>query len=57
MMLQHMGWHEAADAIVKAMESAFAEGKATYDLVRFMDNGTKLSTSEFADLLITKINN
>lgn len=57
MMLQHMGWHEAADAIVKAMESAFVEGKATYDLVRFMDNGTKLSTSEFADLLITKINN
>lgn len=57
MMLQHMGWHEAAAAIVKAMESAFVEGKATYDLVRFMDNGTKLSTSEFADLLITKINN
>ena len=57
MMLQHMGWLEAADAIVKAMESAFVAGKATYDLVRFMDNGTKLSTSEFADLLITKINN
>lgn len=57
MMLQYMGWHEAGEAVVKAMESAFTEGKATYDLVRFMDNGTKLSTSEFADLLISKINN
>lgn len=56
MMLRYMGWHEAGEAIVKAMESAFTEGKATYDLVRFMDNGTKLSTGEFADLLISKIN-
>lgn len=56
MMLQYLGWREAGDAIVTAMESAFGEGKATYDLVRFMENGTKLSTSEFADLLISKIN-
>lgn len=56
MMLEYMGWREAGDAIVTAMESAFGEGKATYDLVRFMEGGTKLSTSEFADLLISKIN-
>ena len=55
MMLQYMGWNEAGKAIVSAMESAFGEGKATYDLVRFMDGGTKLSTSEFADLLISRI--
>lgn len=55
MMLQYLGWNEAGDAIISAMESAFGEGKATYDLVRFMENGTKLSTSEFADLLIDKI--
>lgn len=57
MMLEYMGWKEADTAIVAAMESAFGEGKATYDLVRFMENGTKLSTSEFADLLIAKIQN
>lgn len=57
MMLEYMGWKEAGTAIVAAMESAFGEGKATYDLVRFMENGTKLSTSEFADLLIAKIQN
>lgn len=56
MMLEYMGWQEAADSIVEAMESAFLESKATYDLVRFMENGTKLSTSEFADLLTSKIN-
>lgn len=55
MMLEYMGWKEAGDAIVTAMEAAFGEGKATYDLVRFMENGTKLSTSEFADELIRKI--
>lgn len=56
MMLQYLDWQEAGDAIVTAMENAFGEGKATYDLVRFMEGGTKLSTSEFADLLISKIN-
>lgn len=55
MMLQYLGWGEAGEAIITAMQSAFGEGKATYDLVRFMENGTKLSTSEFADLLIEKI--
>lgn len=55
MMLEYMGWTEAADSIVRVMEQAFTDGKATYDLVRFMDNGTKLSTSEFADLLINDI--
>lgn len=56
MMLEYMGWNEAGETIVRTMESAFTEGKATYDLVRFMEGGTKLSTSEFADLLIEKIN-
>lgn len=56
MMLEYMGWTEAADSIVRVMEQAFTQGKATYDLVRFMDNGTKLSTSEFADLLINELN-
>lgn len=55
MMLQYLGWCEAGETIIGAMQNAFGEGKATYDLVRFMENGIKLSTSEFADLLIEKI--
>lgn len=55
MMLEYMGWQEAADAIVRAMEASFAEGEATYDLVRYMSPSRELSTSEFADCLIDKI--
>lgn len=55
MMLEYMGWKEAADAIVRAMESSFAEGRATYDLVRYMSPSSELSTSAFADNLISLI--
>jgi len=55
MMLEYMGWNEAGDIIVRAMEDAFTSGEATYDLVRFMNPSTKLSTSGFADCLIKKI--
>lgn len=55
LMLEYMGWQEAADAIVRAMESSFAEGRATYDLVRYMSPSSELSTSAFADNLISLI--
>lgn len=53
MMLEHLGWTEAAETIVTAMEASFKDGRATYDLVRFMEPSTLLSTSEFADNLIS----
>lgn len=55
LMLEYMGWQEAADAIVRAMESSFAEGRATYDLVRYMSPSSELSTSAFADNLISLV--
>ena len=55
MMLEYMGWTEAADMIVDVMEDAFSHGQATYDLVRFMDPSTELSSSGFADCLTDKI--
>lgn len=51
MMLEHMGWNEAAGMITKALETLFNDGNATNDLSRFMDNGKKLSTSEFSRIL------
>ncbi|MDL2215360.1 NADP-dependent isocitrate dehydrogenase, partial [Dysgonomonas sp. OttesenSCG-928-M03] len=51
MMLEHMGWNEAADMITRALEVLFNDGNATNDLSRFMDNGKKLSTSEFSRIL------
>lgn len=55
MMLEYLGWNEAAKRITAAMETCFGEGKATEDLARFMAGGKSLSTTEFRDELIGKI--
>ena len=52
MMLQYMGWDEAADMIVHAFEKTIKEKKVTYDFHRLMDNATLLKTSEFAQAVI-----
>ena len=52
MMLRHIRWNEAAEAIEAAITSCFQQGKATADLARFMKNGTPLSTSSFAAAVI-----
>ncbi len=53
MMLRHMGWTEAADLIIAAMERAISAKTVTYDFERLMDDATLLSCSEFGDALIT----
>ena len=55
MMLRHMGWTEAADTIVRAMEATFAQKTVTYDLHRLMDGAEKVSCSRFGELLIEKM--
>jgi len=52
MMFRHLGWDEAADRILGAMDKTIAEKQVTYDFHRLMDGATKLSTSEFGDALI-----
>jgi isocitrate dehydrogenase len=52
MMLRHLGWVEAADLVVKGMDSAIASKRVTYDFARLMDGATELKTSEFADAII-----
>jgi isocitrate dehydrogenase len=56
MMLQYMGWDEAAACIEHALEASFQAGRATSDLARFMPSTTPLGTKEFADSLIEIIN-
>lgn len=51
MMLEYIGWNEAAKLITDGLVSLYKEGKATADLARFMDNGQSLSTSKFCALL------
>tara|TARA_Y100000389_G_scaffold77190_1_gene73971 strand:+ start:4661 stop:5923 length:1263 start_codon:yes stop_codon:yes gene_type:complete len=53
MMLQHLGWSEAADLIEKGIESAIFNKKVTYDFERLMDGATLLKCSEFGDEIIS----
>lgn len=55
MMLDYIGWIEAAEAIQKALEQAFAQGQVTADLAGLMQGRTALSTSEFAKVLVNDI--
>ena len=52
MMLEYMGWNEAAGLITSAMERSFEKGEATHDLARFMPNGKSLGTQAFGDAII-----
>lgn len=52
MMLRHLGWHEAADKIIKGMEDAISAKTVTYDLKRLMSDATCVSCSGFADAMI-----
>lgn len=52
MMLRHMGWKEAADLIIRAMEAAVASKRVTYDFARLMDGATQVSCSGFGQVMI-----
>ena len=55
MMLQYMGWTEAAELIESALTQVIADKTVTYDFARLMDGGTEVPTSKFADLIIVKM--
>jgi len=55
MMLEYMGWYEAAEHIYDAMEHTFSKRKVTSDLYSMMEGATLLTTSEFADEIIRNI--
>ncbi|WP_287827640.1 NADP-dependent isocitrate dehydrogenase [Bacteroides sp.] len=55
MMLEYMGWQEAADLVVKVLEQSFEASRATYDLARFMENSVQLTTTDFGDELVKRI--
>jgi isocitrate dehydrogenase len=55
MLLEYLGWYEAAEHIYDAMEHTFSKRKVTSDLFSMMEGATLLSTSEFADEIIRNI--
>lgn len=52
MMLRHIGWYEAAELIVQAMERTIGQKRVTYDFDRLMDGATLLKCSEFGQALV-----
>lgn len=52
MMLEHMGWHEAAELIYAGVERSISVKRVTYDFHRLMENATLLKCSEFGDEII-----
>jgi isocitrate dehydrogenase len=55
MMLRYMGWLEAADALITAMDRTIAEKIVTYDFARLMEGATEVKCSEFGDILIKNL--
>jgi isocitrate dehydrogenase len=52
MMFRYIGWHEAADLIIRGMEGAIAAKTVTYDFHRLMDGAKLLKCSEFGDAMV-----
>ncbi len=55
LMLEYMGWDEAADIIYRGLEKTILEKKVTYDFHRQMDDGVLMSTSGFGDAIINNM--
>ena len=55
MMFRYMGWDEAADVIVKALEATIADKIVTYDFARLMDDATEVKCSEFAQAIVDRM--
>ncbi|REK00361.1 MAG: NADP-dependent isocitrate dehydrogenase [Bacteroidetes bacterium] len=56
MMLEHMGWHEAANLIYSGLEKSIASKRVTYDFERLMQGATLLKCSEFGNEIIKNMN-
>lgn len=55
MMLEHLGWQEAADLIYKGMETSINNKTVTYDFARLMEGAKEVKCSEFADQVIANM--
>lgn len=52
LMLEHLGWQEAADLVNHSIENTISKKVVTYDFARLMDGATEVKCSEFGDALI-----
>jgi isocitrate dehydrogenase len=55
MMLEHLGWQEAADSVVKGIQKTIRQKTVTYDLARQMEGAKKIACSEYGDAIIANL--
>lgn len=55
LMLEHLGWHEAAKLVMDSVEKTIASKVVTYDFARLMEGATEVKCSEFGDALINNM--
>jgi isocitrate dehydrogenase len=55
MMFEHLGWQDAADDIVGALEATIADKIVTYDFARLMEGATEVKCSEFAQAIVDRL--
>jgi isocitrate dehydrogenase len=55
LMFEHLGWTDAANDIVRAMEATISEKIVTYDFARLMDGATEVKCSEFAAAIVDRL--
>ena len=55
LMYEHLGWQDAADDIVRALEATIADKVVTYDFARLMEGATEVKCSEFAAAIVERL--
>ena len=55
LMFEHLGWQDAANDIVAALEATIADKIVTYDFARMMDDATEVKCSEFASAIVDRL--
>ena len=55
LMFEHLGWRDAADDIIKAVEQTIGEKIVTYDFARLMDGATEVKCSEFSSGIVDRL--
>ncbi|HEX9968665.1 MAG TPA: NADP-dependent isocitrate dehydrogenase [Acidimicrobiales bacterium] len=55
MMFEHLGWQDAADDIVRALEATIGDKVVTYDFARLMEGATEVKCSEFASAIVDRL--
>jgi len=55
LMFEHLGWQDAADDIVRALEATIADKIVTYDFARLMDGATEVKCSEFGAAIVERL--